>query len=151
MWYWLHKTTDVVKWQNCTHTLYQHQFPSFDIVLCIQNRFNCVWLFATLRTVAHQAPLFMGFSRQEYWSGLSCPPPGDLPDPGSKPACLTSPAGGFVTTSAAWRRSLYHSYMKYDHLGNWTQQDFSVLSLQLLMNLQTFQNEVFLSHVSWKS
>ena len=35
--------------------------------------------------IAHQAPLFMGFSRQEYWSGLPCPPPGDLPDPGIEP------------------------------------------------------------------
>ena len=41
-----------------------------------------VWLFATPWTVAHQAPLSMGFSRQEYWSGLPCPPPGDLPDQG---------------------------------------------------------------------
>ena len=41
--------------------------------------------FATPWTVACQAPLFMGFSRQEYWSGLTCPPPGDLPDPGIKP------------------------------------------------------------------
>ena len=41
--------------------------------------------FAILRTVAHQAPLSMGFSRQENWSGLPCPPPGDLPDPGTKP------------------------------------------------------------------
>ena len=37
------------------------------------------------RTVAHQAPLSMGFSRQECWSGLPCPPPGDLPDPGTEP------------------------------------------------------------------
>ena len=43
--------------------------------------FSRVQLFATLWTVAHQAPLSMGFSRQEYWSGLPCPPPGDLPDP----------------------------------------------------------------------
>ena len=44
----------------------------------------------------------MGFSRQEYWSGLPCPPPGDLPDPGIKPESLTSPAlaGGFFTISA---------------------------------------------------
>ena len=42
--------------------------------------FSCV--FATLWTVAHQAPLSIGFSRQEYWSGLPYPPPGDLPDPG---------------------------------------------------------------------
>ena len=39
----------------------------------------------TLWTVARQAPLSMGFSRQEYWSGLPCPPPGDLPNPGIKP------------------------------------------------------------------
>ena len=43
-------------------------------------------LFATLWTVAHQAPPSMGFSRQEYWSGLPFPSPGDLPDPGIKPS-----------------------------------------------------------------
>ena len=48
----------------------------------------CVRLFATPWTVAHQAPLPMGFSRQEFWSGLPCPPPGDLPDPGIKPLSL---------------------------------------------------------------
>ena len=48
-----------------------------------------VQLFATPWTVACQAPLSMGFSRQEYWSGLPFPPPGDLPNPGIKP---TSPA-----------------------------------------------------------
>ena len=47
--------------------------------------FNHVWLFATLWTVALQAPLSVGFSRQEYWSGLSCPPPRDLPDLRIKP------------------------------------------------------------------
>ena len=41
--------------------------------------------FATLSTVAHQAPLCMGFPRQKYWSGLPLPPPGDLPNPGIKP------------------------------------------------------------------
>ena len=50
--------------------------------------FSCVQLFATPRTVVHQAPLFMGFSRQEYWSGLTCPPAGDLPDPGLNPSLL---------------------------------------------------------------
>ena len=44
-----------------------------------------VQLFATPWTVAYQAPLSMGFSRQEYWSGLPFPSPGDLPDPGIKP------------------------------------------------------------------
>ena len=51
---------------------------------------------------AHEAPLSMGFSRQEDWSGLPCPPLGDLPDPGIKPSSLMSPAlaGRFFTTSA---------------------------------------------------
>ena len=53
------------------------------------SRFSCVQFFATLWTVGCQAPLSMGFSRQEYWSGFLCPPPGDLPDPGIEP---TSPA-----------------------------------------------------------
>ena len=63
-----------------------------------------VQFFVTLWTVAHQAPLSMGFSRQEYWSGLSHPPPGDLPDPGIKPVSLMSPAlaGRFFTTGATW-------------------------------------------------
>ena len=57
--------------------------------------------FVTLWTVAHQAPLSVGFSRQEYWRELPCPPPGDLPDPGIEPRSpkLTH---GFSTTGAAW-------------------------------------------------
>ena len=47
--------------------------------------FSCVQLFATLWTVAHPAPLYMRFSRQEYWSGLPCPSLRDLPNPGIKP------------------------------------------------------------------
>ena len=46
---------------------------------------SCVWLFETQWTVAYQAPLSMGFSRQEYWDGLLFPSPGDLPDPGIEP------------------------------------------------------------------
>ena len=72
--------------------------------LCVLNCFSHVQVFATLRTVPCQAPLSMGFSRQEYCSGLPCPPPGDLLDPGIKPMSLVSPtlAGGFFTTSATW-------------------------------------------------
>ena len=56
------------------------------------------------RTVAHQAPLSRGFSRQKYWSGLSCPSPRDLPNPGIEPESLTHPAlaDGFFTTSTTW-------------------------------------------------
>ena len=54
-------------------------------------------------TIACQDPLLMGFPRQEYWSGLPFPPPGDLPNPGIK-LLFMSPAlaGGFFTTSAIW-------------------------------------------------
>ena len=52
---------------------------------CMLSHFSHVQFFVTRLTVACQAPLSMGFSRQEYWSGLPCPPPGDLPDPGIEP------------------------------------------------------------------
>ena len=68
------------------------------------SRFSHVWLFAPLWTIASQAPLSMGFSRQEYWSGLPFPPARHLPDPGIEPASPVSPAlgGRFFTTSATW-------------------------------------------------
>ena len=58
--------------------------------LCVLSCFSCVQLFLMLWTIAHQAPLFMGFSRQEHWSELPCPSPGDLPAQGSNlcPLCL---------------------------------------------------------------
>ena len=61
------------------------------MVVCVK-LLSRVQLFATPWTVAHQAPLSMGFSKQEYWSGLSHPPPRDLPDPGTEPATPASPA-----------------------------------------------------------
>ena len=63
-----------------------------------------VRLCVTLRTVARQASLALGFSRQEYWSGLPCPPPGDLPDSGIKPISPMPPAlaGRISVTSATW-------------------------------------------------
>ena len=66
--------------------------------------FSHVRLCATLWTVAWQVPLSMGFSRREYWSGLPCPPLGDLPNPGTEPASLMYPAlaGEFFTTSTTW-------------------------------------------------
>ena len=66
--------------------------------ICHACMLSCIRLFVMLCTTAHQAPLSLGFSRHEYWSGLPCFPPGDLPDPGIEPAL----AGGFFTTSATW-------------------------------------------------
>ena len=70
--------------------------------LVVFSDFSHVHLFATLRPEAHQAPLSMGFFRQEHWSGLPCPPPEDLPNLGIEPVSLTSPAlaDRFFTTSA---------------------------------------------------
>ena len=63
-----------------------------------------VWLFVVPRTVTHQDPLSMGFSHQEYWSGLPFPSPRDLPNPGIELTSLMSPAlaGRLFTTSATW-------------------------------------------------
>ena len=70
---------------------------TFNIIIiflwaCVLNCFSCVQLFATPWTVACQAPLSMGFSRQKYWRGLPYPSPGDLPNPGIEPASLKYPA-----------------------------------------------------------
>ena len=66
--------------------------------------FSHVRFFVTLWTVSHQAPLSMEFSRQEYWSGLPCPPPGNLSNSGFEPMSLMSPAlaGRFFITSDTW-------------------------------------------------
>ena len=58
---------------------------------------------------SHQAPLSMGFSKQEYWSQLLCLPPEDVPYPGIKPVSLMSPAlaGRFLTTSTTWEAGFY--------------------------------------------
>ena len=113
---------------------------------------SCIQLFATLRAVACQALLSMGFSRQRYWSGLPCLPPGHLPDPGIKPTSLKSPAlaGGFFTTSTTWEAPtniiilnndlilhfllfFYHSFLKScSALGNLLKQNASTATnLQL--------------------
>ena len=74
------------------------------VCVCVLSHFSLVRLFATAWTVALQAPLSMGFSRQEYWNGLPFLPLGDLPDPGIEPMSLTSAAltGVFFTASASW-------------------------------------------------
>ena len=58
---------------------------------CVLSCFSHVWLFATLWAAARQAPLSMGFSGQEYWSGLPCSSPGDLLDPGIEPLSPMAP------------------------------------------------------------
>ena len=80
---------------------------------CVLSHFSHVWLFATPWTVACQAPLSMGFSRQEYWSGLPFLPPGDLPYPEIEPASLTSICIG--------RWVLYHwCHLEIHRANKWT-------------------------------
>ena len=69
--------------------------------MCMLNHFTPVQLFGTLWTIARQAPLSMGFSRQEYWNGLPCPPPGDLLNPRIERVSLelSALAGMFFTSS----------------------------------------------------
>ena len=71
---------------------------------------SCVCLSVTPWTATRQAPLSMEFSRQEYWSGLPCPPSGDLPDPRVQPEFLLSSAlaGGFFTTCTTWEALWFH-------------------------------------------
>ena len=77
------------RWQWCWHggSLSASWAYLVSVACCVLSRLSHVRFFVTLWTIAHQAPLSMGFPRQEYWSGLPFPSPGDLPDPGIKPMC----------------------------------------------------------------
>ena len=80
----------------------KYSFYYYVVHACVLSNFSCVPLFVTPWTVARQAPLSVGLSRQESWCGLPFPSPGKLPDPGIKPTSLLSPAliGMFFTPSA---------------------------------------------------
>ena len=95
---------------NVTHS-------SIFIYVCVKS-LQLYLTLSTLWTVAPQAPLSMGFSRQGYWSGFPCPPPGDLSDRGIKPATLMSLAlaGGFFTTSATYTTCwMWYIYLGWHH------------------------------------
>ena len=112
----VHRVSDAIQ------HVWKHHWPQhFSMAWCALSCFSRVRLFVTPWTVARQAPLSMGFSRQEHWSGLLCPLPGDLPDPGIEPTSLKSLAlaGGFFTTRANWEaRSVWHGLIipqSYSH------------------------------------
>ena len=95
---------------------------------------------ATIWTVAHQAPLSTRFSSQEYWSGLLCPPPGNIPNPGVKSASLMSPllAGWFFTTSATWDA---HALVDLDNYCLLCSHPFSLNSLNFSAHAGWFKYE----------
>ena len=78
-----------------------HAHPQFPLCCAVVSHFSHAQLFETLWTVTLQAPLSMGFSRQGYWSGLPCPPPGDLPRPVRDETLISY-------VSCIGRRVLYH-------------------------------------------
>ena len=84
--------------------------------------FGCVWLFATPWTVTRQAPLSMGFSRQEYRTGVPFSPPGDFLNPGTQLASLLplTLAGEFFTTSTTWEASVKQDSFEYITHTWWT-------------------------------
>ena len=89
------------------------QFPNLynraNLVPCHAKSLQSCPTPCSLWAIAHQSPLSMGFSRQEYWNGLPFPTPGHLPDPGVKPVSLTSPvlADKFFTTSTTWEAPIF--------------------------------------------
>ena len=101
----------------------EHEAKSPD-VLCCALPLSRVRHFETAQTVAHQAPLSMGFSRQEYWSGLPCPPPGYLSNPGIENTdCGTSLtvqwSGIRLPIQGTWVRSLVRKRGSHMPQGNW--------------------------------
>ena len=98
-----------MRWWNGRHEwfIYHLWISSIEVmsryIVCAHSLI-CVQLFATPWTISHQAPLSMGFPRQEYWNGLPFPTRGNLPGPGIEPIYLASPAlaGIFLTISANW-------------------------------------------------
>ena len=81
---WIHVFTSLEQ-------ILRSRIAAYVLVSCMPSHFSHVQLFVTLWTIACQAPLSTGFNRQEYWSGLTCPSPEDLPDQGIEPASLVSP------------------------------------------------------------
>ena len=99
---WLNSLVEETS-DNITHHSFSLTIKNVYLIPpCVLSHFSHVRLSATLWTVVCQAPLSMGLSRQEYWGGLQCLPPGDLPKPGIKPTSLTSPTlvGRYFTASA---------------------------------------------------
>ena len=98
--------------------IFHRAFPQRDFLSPTQLKCTIILLWSVVSdsvtpwTVAHQAPLSIEFSRQDYWSGLPYPSPGGLPDPGSEPACLASPilAGRFLPAAPDIPRAEKSSY-----------------------------------------
>ena len=124
------------------------------VCVCAQT-LSCVLLFAIPWTVVHQSPPSMEFSRQEYWSGLPFPTPGDPPDPGIEPASLISPAlaGGSFTAPPLGKPPLFPDrgsnpsslHWKHRGLNHWTARRvlWIVFRKHIYMSLRLTSQEYF--------
>ena len=127
-----------------THGILLASLPRQAMLLL--NHFSCVWLCVAVGTVAHQTPLSVRFSRQEYWSGLPCSPPWALPIPGIKPMSSMSPAsaGGFFTTSTTWEAQTSNGGSESE---SWFPKTIKVCSPDISANDWTTLNPLWvLSH-----
>ena len=93
---WGCKDLDMIERLNWTEPHRSITLAFIRMCGCMLSHFSCVQLFKTLWTVAQEAPLSRRFSGQTLWSGLLCPPPGNLPDPGIEPTSHVSCIGGWV-------------------------------------------------------
>ena len=107
--------------------------------LCaVLSGFSCFWLCATPWSIGCQAPLFTGFSMQDYWSGLPCPPPGNLPNPGIKPASLK------FSALAVW---FFTSGTNSKDWMLWTQRIGNLLSLSKILCLFN----LYVEYIMWNA
>ena len=133
----------------CLTNLY---FPTHSSIIqraCMLSHLSCVRVFVIPWSVVHQAPLSMRFSRQKYWSGLPCPPSGDLPGPGMEPPSLISPAlaVGLFTTST---NSLVDWWMGKVQCNTLLKQSYSDFKREILSFMTTWMKleDVMLSEIS---
>ena len=105
---------------------------------------NYVWLFATLWTVVCQAPLSMGFSKPDYWSELSFPSPGALPDPGIKHMSLMSlPLAGRFFTSEPSGKPIYGLYLKSLCCTSQTLWNYTLILIIVIIIIKSTKNVRF--------
>ena len=120
---WTRKDTKILLLTGLVLLMARAKNRRFGLMIrLLLSRFSHVRLSTTPETAAHQAPLSLGFSRQEYWSGLPCPSPEHLPDSRTEPTSLMSPvlAGGFFKTRSTWEAHYTHGYY-YFHYFFWIQ------------------------------
>ena len=101
-----------------------------DIQLCVcAQSLSRVQLFGTPWAAARQAPLSMGFSRQEYWSGLPCPPPGDLPNPGIEPRSPALQVEAQLSLKLSLKLSLIWKQSKCPSMGDGTTKLWNIFTV----------------------